>query len=175
MAEVLRTFRGSSTGSAAVEFAFIAPILLAMFAGVLEIGRIFQVYNATNRLATQYANVYADCSDSPAGTCSTELGVLASTSAISNIVPQLDTSRLSLSVFQVSMSGTTPTVVYASPSGASLTAGQISAAQALLSNGQPGVVVTATYSHSLQFFQTLMTPYLGSLLTASYTAVQLKG
>jgi hypothetical protein len=38
-----------------------------------------------------------------------------------------------------------------------------------------GVVVTATYSHSLQFFPTLMTPYLGSLLSPSYTVVQLKG
>lgn len=175
MAPSRQRFRRSAAGSAAVEFAFIAPILLAMFAGVVETGRIFQVYNATNRLATQYANVYADCSDSPAGTCSTELAALASTSAVSNIVPQLDTSRLSLSIFQVSMSGTTPTIVYASPSGATLSASQVSAAQALLTNGQPGVVVTATYSHSLQFFQTLMNPYLSSLLTASYTAVQLKG
>jgi Flp pilus assembly protein TadG len=175
MGQSLPTFCRSKTGSAAVEFAFIMPILLAMFAGVVEIGRIFQVYNATNRLATQFANVYADCSDSPAGTCSTELSALASTSTISNIVPQLDSSHLSLSVFQVSMSGTTPTIVYASPSGATLTAAQTSAAQALLTSGQPGVVVTATYTHSLQFFQTLMNPYLGSLLTPSYTAVQLKG
>lgn len=170
-----RAFFRSKAGSAAVEFAFVAPILLAMFAGVVEIGRIFQVYNATNRLATQYANVYADCSDSPVGTCGTELTALASTSAIANIVPQLKTSSLSFSIFQVSMSGTTPTIIYASPSGAALTAAQTSAAQALLSNGQAGVVVTATYSHSLQFFPTLMTPYLGSLLSPSYTVVQLKG
>jgi hypothetical protein len=56
-----------------------------------------------------------------------------------------------------------------------LTASQVTAAQGVLSNGQVGIVVTATYNHTLQFFQAMMTPYLGSVLTASYTAVQLKG
>jgi len=73
------------------------------------------------------------------------------------------------------MSGTTPTVVYAYPSGSTLTASQVTAAQGVLTDGQSGVVVTATYNHTLQFFQILMTPYLASALTASYTAVQLKG
>jgi hypothetical protein len=51
----------------------------------------------------------------------------------------------------------------------------VTAAQGVLTDGQSGVVVTATYNHTLQFFQILMTPYLASALTASYTAVQLKG
>jgi Flp pilus assembly protein TadG len=165
----------SRSGTAAIEFAFIVPILLLMMAGVVEIGRLYQVYNATNRLVTQYAIAYADCSDRPVGTCGTEISAFGSTNAISNIVPQLQTSRLSVSIFQVSMSGTTPSVEYAYPSGASLTASQVTAAQGVLSNGQAGIVVTATYNHSLQFFQTLMTPYLASLLTISFTAVQLKG
>jgi Flp pilus assembly protein TadG len=169
-----QTFARSGEGTAAVEFAFILPVLLLLFAGVVEIGRLFQVYDATNRLATQYAIVFADCSNVPAGACSTELAALGSTSAIANIVPQLQTSLLSLNIFQVSMSGTTPTVVYSFPAGATLTAGQTLAAQGVLANGQSGVVVTATYSHSLQFFQTLMSPYLGSVLSPSYTAVQLK-
>jgi Flp pilus assembly protein TadG len=171
----IRSFPQSQSGTAAIEFAFIVPILLLMMAGVVEIGRLYQVYNATNRLASQYAIVYADCSDRPVGTCSTELSALGSTSAISNIVPQLQTSLLSISIFQVSMSGTTPTVVYSYPSGATMTASQVTAAQGVLSNGQAGIVVTATYNHTLQFFQALMTPYLASVLTASYTAVQLKG
>ena len=90
-------------------------------------------------------------------------------------LPQLQSSLLSLTIFQVSMSGTTPNVVYAYPSGATLSAGQIAAAQGVLTDGQSGVVVTATYNHSLQFFPTLMTSFLGSVLTPSFTAVQLKG
>jgi Flp pilus assembly protein TadG len=175
MSRRLRNFLRSRSGTAAIEFAFIVPILLLMLAGVVEIGRLYQVWNATNRLASQYAIVYADCSDQPVGTCSTELSALGSTNAISNIAPQLRTSLLSVTIFQVSMSGTTPTVEYAFPPGATLTASQVTAAQGVLSNGQVGIVVTATYNHTLQFFQAMMTPYLGSVLTASYTAVQLKG
>jgi Flp pilus assembly protein TadG len=175
MLKSFRNFMRSRSGSSAIEFSFIAPVLVMMIAGVVELGRLFVVYDGTNRLATQYAIVYADCSDVPAGTCNTELTALGSTSAISNIEPQLLTSLLSVTMFQVSMSGTTPTVVYSYPSGSTLTASQVTAAQGVLTDGQSGVVVTATYNHTLQFFQTLMTPYLASALTASYTAVQLKG
>jgi len=62
---MLQAFRRSRSGTAAIEFAFILPVLLMMFAGVVEAGRLFQVYDATNRLATQYAIVLADCSDIP--------------------------------------------------------------------------------------------------------------
>jgi Flp pilus assembly protein TadG len=175
MCERLLHFIRCRSATAAIEFAFIVPILLMMFAGVVEFGRLFQVYDATNRLATQYAIVYADCSDNPVGACGTELAALGSTTTFANIVPQLQTSQLSVSIFQVSMSGTTPTVIYAYPTGATLSASQVAAAQGTLANGQAGVVVTATYNHTLQFFQTLMSPYLASALTASYTVVQLKG
>jgi Flp pilus assembly protein TadG len=174
MRKWLQKFGRSGSATAAVEFAFILPVLLMMFAGVVEVGRLFQIYDATNRLASQYAIVFADCSDVPAGTCNTELAALGSNTAISNIVPQLQTSLLSITIFQVTMFGSTPTVAHSFPAGASLTASQTAAAQALLANGQSGVVVTATYSHSLQFFQTLMSSYLNTVLTPSYTAVQIK-
>ena len=168
-------FIRSSSGTAAIEFAFIVPIMLFMMAGIVEGGRIFQVYNATNRLATQYAIVFADCSDQPVGTCGTEISTVGSANASANIAPQLQSSLLTMTVFQVSMSGTTPKIVYAYPSSSTLTAAQIAAAQGTLTDKQSGVIVTATYNHSLQFFQVLMNPYFASALTASYTAVQLKG
>ncbi|MGA2290147.1 TadE/TadG family type IV pilus assembly protein, partial [Bradyrhizobium sp.] len=112
MRERLLRFIRSRSATAAIEFAFIVPILVMMMAGVVECGRLFQVYNATNRLATQYAIVYADCSDDPVGTCATELAALGTTTAFANIVPQLQTSQLSVTIFQVRMSGTTPTVEY---------------------------------------------------------------
>jgi Flp pilus assembly protein TadG len=175
MRERLLRFIRSRSATAAIEFAFIVPILVMMMAGVVECGRLFQVYNATNRLATQYAIVYADCSDDPVGTCATELAALGTTTAFANIVPQLQTSQLSVTIFQVRMSGTTPTVEYGYPTSSTLSASQVTAATAALASGQVGVVVTATYNHTLQFFSTLMNPYLASVLTPSYTVVQLKG
>jgi Flp pilus assembly protein TadG len=171
----LRIFRRSVSGTAAIEFAFIAPILLLMFAAIVEVGGVFQVYNSVNRLATQYAITWSDCSDLPVGTCNTEMSSFASGNLSANLVPRLTAGALTLRMFQVNMSGTTPTVTYAYPAGSTLTAAEISAAQGVLTTGQAGVVVTATYAHTLQYFPTLMSSYLSPALTASFTATQLKG
>jgi Flp pilus assembly protein TadG len=173
---------------AAVEFALIAPILLLFVGGVVEFGRAFQVFEAVNRLTAQYAIVYADCSDNPAGTCATELANYTNQNAVQNIVPQIIYSRLSLQMFQVSMNTKTPyavTVTY--PAGGNLTAAQTVAVQAALTtaalsafnnnSGQAsvnGVIVTASYTHSLAYFPTLMGSFLSSYLSPTYTVVQLK-
>jgi Flp pilus assembly protein TadG len=148
--------------------------MVLIFAGVVEIGRIYQVYNTVNRLASQVAIIYADCSDRPTGTCQTEASNFMTSQFVANIAPQITVSSLSFKVFQVTMSGTTPTVVYAAPTGSTLSAGQTSAAQAVLASGQSGVIVSASYTHTLQFFPTVMSSYLSSALTASYITVQLK-
>jgi Flp pilus assembly protein TadG len=165
---------GSKRATAGTEFALIAPILLLFAGGIVEFGRVFVVYEAVNQLATQYAIAWADCSDTPAGTCSTELSTYTAANAITNIAPQLQSANLSLKMFQILMSGTTPTIVYSYPGGASLTTAQIAVAQSTFSNGQSGVIVSATYTHSLAFFPTLMTPFLGAHLTPAYTIAQLK-
>jgi len=164
----------SRSGTAMAEFAIILPIVVFMMAGVVEFGRIFQVYAALNRLATQYAIAWADCSDDPAGTCQTELGNYSSSYSIGNVAPQLSASALSLTMFEVQMSGSTPTVVYAYPSGGSLTAAQTAAATSAFASGQNGVIVTASYAHTLIFFSSLMTPLLSGVLNPTYTVVQLK-
>ena len=175
MFRCLRSFRKARSGTAAIEFAFIAPILLLMFAGIVEIGSLFQVYNSANRLATQYAITWSDCSDLPVGSCNTELTSFASSNLSANLVPQLNASALTLRMFQVSMSGTTPNVTYVFPSGSTLSASEVSAAQGVLTTGQAGVIVTATYVHTLKYFPTTMASYLSSLLTVSFTSTQLKG
>lgn len=167
-------FLDDRAGTAAVEFAFIVPVMLVLLAGIVEIGRAYQVYNATNRLASQYAITWADCSDIPAGTCNSELSYFNSMSSFANIAPQLLANQLSITMFQINMVASQPTVIYASPPGATMTAAQISAAQAVIAAGQTGVVVTATYKHTLQFFQVLMNAALGNYLGASFTVVQLK-
>jgi|GEM_PF-1378607 len=185
MGRLLKHWLGSKRATAAIEFALTAPILLLLTGGVIEFGRIFQVYEAVNKLAAQYAIAYADCSDTPAGTCGTELNYYTNVNAIANIVPQLQSPTVQM--FQVSMTTSSPySVSVTYPSGGSLTAAQTAAvqtaltpaAQAALSNNAQstiyGVLVTVSYTHSLIYFHNLMTPYLGGFLSPAYTVVQLK-
>ena len=80
-----RKFLESRSATAAVEFAVLVPVMLGMAGGGFELGRAFQAYNAANRLATQYAFVWSDCSDSPAGICLTELSTY--TPSAPNVAP----------------------------------------------------------------------------------------
>ena len=157
-----------------MEFALIAPLLLLLAGAIVEFGMVFKAYNATDRLAAQYAISWADCSDLPAGTCQTELATYTAAATISNVAPQLIAANVTLQMFQVRMAGSTPVVIYAYPSGGTLSSQQVTAAQGILQAGQLGVVVTATYQHSLNLFSALMTSYLSSKLRPSYTVVQLK-
>ena len=148
--------------------------MIAMAAGAFELGRAFQSYNAANRLATQYAFTWADCSDSPVGTCLTELSNYTASASIANIVPQLIASNVSLRMFQVTVAGSNVNVVYAYPSGQALTAAEQTAATSTLTNGQSGVVVSISYVHSLLVFANLMSPLIGSSFTMAFTVVQVK-
>jgi Flp pilus assembly protein TadG len=161
-------------GFAAVEFALLAPVIIVIIAGITEFGRIYVVYNTVNRIATQYAISWADCSDSPVGTCSTEMSLYTPSYALGNVAPQIKASGLTLQMFQVTMGATSPTVVYAYPTGGSLSTAQTNLIKATFTNGQSAVLVTATYAHTLAFFPKSMTALLGSLLAPSYTALQLK-
>jgi len=166
-------FQGRA-GTAAVEFAIVVPVMIAMAGGGFELGRAFQAYDAVNRLATQYAFVWADCSDSPVGTCLTELNTYTSSSALANIAPQLVASNINLRMFQVTVAGSSVNVVYAYPSGQTPTAAEQLAATSTLNNGQTGVVVSISYVHSLLVFTTLMSPIIGSSYTMTFTVVQVK-
>jgi Flp pilus assembly protein TadG len=160
--------------TAAIEFAIIAPVLLLFLAGGVEFGRAFEVYEVANRLASQFAIVWADCSDSPAGTCAAEANTLTNANTVTNVAPQLVPAKLSLTMFQVQMQSGTPVVAIAYPAGSTLNAAQTAAAQTVIPSGQYGVVVTLNYAHTLSFFSALMSPYLASHLAASYTVVQAK-
>jgi Flp pilus assembly protein TadG len=166
-------FKASHAGNSAIEFAMIAPVLLAMSAGVYELGRAFQSLSAANKLASQYAIAWADCADLPAGTCNTELGIYDTSSAMKNIAPQL-TNTITLQMFQVTMSGSTPTVTYSYPNGGALSSAQTSAAATTLSSGQKGVIVTVKYTHTLDIFSGVLSGIVPSSIPMSYTVVQLK-
>lgn len=170
----LAAFFRADRGTAAIEFAIVVPVLILLVGGIAEIGRAFQIYNNVNRLAAQYAIAWSDCTDVPAGACSTELLTYSSSATIKNIVPALKPASLALGMFQVQMNGTTPAVVYAYPVGTTLTSAEIAAAQSTLKAGQSGIVVTASYSHQLEYFKSAMEPILGNPVTMTYTVVQLK-
>lgn len=168
----------SRSGNAATEFAFILPIMLLFIAGIVEFGRIIQVYSAVNRLATRYAVVYSDCYDYPTGTCNTELTTYTSSMATKNVAPQLNNTLVSLRMFEVSMSSATPataTIKYPTGSNATLSAAELVQAQTVIGAGQTGVVVTVSYQHSLLFFAQIMSQFIASnKLAVSYTVAQRK-
>ena len=164
----------SAGGNAAVEFAIIVPVMLLLAAGIVETGLVFKVYNSTNRLATQYAIAWSDCSDRPTGTCLTELSNYTAPATVANFVPLLAPQEVTLQMFQVRMVNTTPTVVHAYPAGTALNAAQETAIRAILHSGQDGVVVTTHYRHTLRFFGRVAGPFLDGYLQPTYTIAQLK-
>ena len=170
----LRRFARARRGSAAVEFAIIAPIVIVILGGLFEVGRAFQTLTAVNELASQYAISWSDCSDNPAGTCNTEIGLYSPSAAISNLAPQLTAANVTLQMFQVTMSGTTPSVTYAYPSGAGLTAGQTAAAQAAFTSGQTGVIVTVSYTYNVTVFPGMLSGIIPASFPMSFTVAQLK-
>jgi Flp pilus assembly protein TadG len=161
-------------GTAAIEFAVVAPIMLLLGSAIFEIGSLLRANAVVNRLVMQYAISYADCSDTSSGVCGTEVAEYGTSYALGNIVPQLTAANLTLDMAQVKMNGATPTVEYSYPAGFTLTTAQITALQATVASGQTGVVVTATYPYQLLVFSTLMSPFFGSNFSFTYTAVQLK-
>jgi Flp pilus assembly protein TadG len=176
-----RSFGRSQGGVAAAEFALIAPTLILLMACAFEVGRALQSVQAVNKLASQYAIAWADCTDEPAGTCggtgstpTGELAQYANTNAIANLAPQLNASAVTLQMFQVTMSGTTPTVVHGYPGG-TLTATQIAAAQSVLqTSGQSGVIVTVSYTYRIAVFSSLLANLVPATIPMTYTIAQLK-
>jgi Flp pilus assembly protein TadG len=167
-----RRFLRARSGVAAVEFAFVIPILILLAAGIAEIGRAMVFYNSVNQLAAQYASAWADCQET-ASSCSMELGYYTSTYSIQNIAPNLSVANLTLKMADVTMTGTTPTVVYCYPS-TTLTAVETTAAQANFSSGQTGVIVYVSYTYSLAYFPSYMSSAMANALTATYTVTQIK-
>jgi Flp pilus assembly protein TadG len=166
-------FLKDRAGTAAMEFAIVVPVMITMGAGAFELGRAFQAYDAVNRLATQYAFTWADCSDSPAGTCNTELGYYTTSSSLANIAPQLVTSNISLRMFRVTVVGSAANIVYAYPTGATLTSAETSTATSTIANGASGVVVSVSYAYNLAVFMTWLSPIVGSSFTMAFTVAQI--
>ena len=170
----LAAFARSARGTAVIEFTIAVPIMMLLVAAIAEFGLILNVYNQTNRLATQYAIAWAACSDDNVQACKGELPSYASPSTIGNVAPRLTPGNVVLQMVEVTMTGAVPTPTYAYPTGSALSSDQVAAAQATLADRQVGVVVTVAYTHTL-LFERLMSPFLADRLRPTHTVVQLKG
>ena len=170
----LLAFARAARGTAVIEFTIVVPIMMLLVAAIAEFGLILNVYNQTNRLATQYAIAWGECSDGTNQNCRTELPSYTSASTIGNVAPRLAPASVVLQMYEVTMAGAVPTVTYAYPSGTLPSPDQAVAARAILTDTQVGVIVTVAYTHTL-LFDRLMSPFLSGRLKPSYTVVQLKG
>jgi Flp pilus assembly protein TadG len=56
-AMTLRRFRGNERGAELIEFALVLPLLLAMFAGIVDFGRMFQRLEVTTNAAREGARL----------------------------------------------------------------------------------------------------------------------
>jgi Flp pilus assembly protein TadG len=171
--------------AAAIEFAIIAPVMVLLAGGIVEVGALIRAYSAINRVTMQFAQSFADCPDTTVtvgatlGSCGTEMNQYTAANTVANFAPQLTAAQVTLNMAQVQFSGATPTVIY--PSGGTLTSAQTSALSTLYA-GIPAsyagttnaVVVTGSYQYSLLVFGKLMSPIIGSGFTISYTVAQTK-
>lgn len=130
----LRTFRRNSDGVAAIEFAFIAPILIIFVFGVFELGRAYSAHRRfmgaaymIGDLVTREKQVAlgATCLSTPpaTGECLRGIYKLAKP-ALANFAS--DTGTFKVSVFPIFQYQATPTaakeyLVYATPEGYDLT------------------------------------------------------
>jgi Flp pilus assembly protein TadG len=188
-----RSFAANRRAVAAVEFALIVPLMIVMVAGLVEFGRFYQVYTVANRLGTQYAVAWANCSESSTdtnGVCANEIADYTKAAAISNVAPQLTPSALTLTMaeFTVTQAGVASMIyVGGNTAGASNTTGdatqlsnaKLKAATAFNVFAGPAavqyvVVTEVKYVHTLDFFPTLMSAILGDYLTISNTSTLLK-
>jgi hypothetical protein len=181
------TVRSPKGGSATIELALILPVVMLLIAGIVEIGRLFEVYTATNRLAAQYASSWAYCPDSN-GSCNTELTYYVDPIKISNVVPQLNLANVHLYMAEYTVLDaagvlSAPVILYSGgyqPGSNDAVNAAAAAASYTTATAQPDavaqhvVVVIATYNHSLSFFSYYMTPILSAYLTPTFTVAQLK-
>ena len=147
----LAAFARSARGTAVIEFTLVVPIMMVLVAAIAEFGLILDVYNQTDRLATQYAIAWAACSDDGVQACKGELPTYASPSTIGNVAPRLTPANVVLQMHEVSMAGAVPASIYAYPTGSAPSPDQVAAARSVLSDKQVGVIVTVAYTHTLLF------------------------
>jgi len=176
IASLLRRFRRDDRAIAAIEFAIIVPVVLALAATTLEFGMYYRALDAVNKLAAQYAIAWADCAG--ATECQAEANVFSSTTLANNLTSgSLVAANLSFRLYQAKRQNSTtlyaPTVAIPSA-----TVPDSNEKAAILNkvetNEKFGVVVTITYTHVPQFFASTANAFLAPYLTIRARVAQLQ-
>jgi Flp pilus assembly protein TadG len=165
-ASLLQRFRRDDRAIAAIEFAIIVPVIVALAAATLEFGMYYRSLDAVNKLASQYAIAWSDCVDD--ANCESEATTLSNTTLATNLTNGLVPANISIRMFRATRASSstinTPEVVR--PSGATADANEVAAIVSKAeTNGEYGVVVTVTYTHTPQFFASTANTFLSSYMT----------
>lgn len=174
IAPLLRRFRHDDNAIAAIEFAIIVPVVVALFATTLEFGLYYRSLDAVNKLASQYAIAFADCFDD--ADCTTERSAIISSTLATNLTQGLVPASLTIRMFKVNVSST-GTITVKVPSGGTLdTNEQAAVTTKIYKSGvaREGVVVTVSYTHSAQFFASTANTFLAPYFNIKARVAQLK-
>jgi Flp pilus assembly protein TadG len=169
---LLRRFSRDDHAIAAIEFAIIVPVVIALFATMLEFGLYYRSLDAVNKLASQYAIAWADCSDDTS--CGSEATAFSSSTLATNLTQGLAPASYSVRMFKVSVSGTTITADVKIPSTATVDTNERTAILNKIASGQEGVIVTVSYTHSAQFFASTANTFFSPYFNIKARVVQLK-
>ena len=85
VAKKLRNFFRREDGTQLIEFAIVFPVLLLMFAGTTELGRMFYTYNSLAKATRGGARYLSTLQDVTASTCGSS-GQISCTTAAKNMV-----------------------------------------------------------------------------------------
>lgn len=146
------------------------PVLILLMGATYELAGGIEANSQLNIMVGQVALSWGDCSDSPAGTCQTEMNQYIA--ARSNIAPVLNTSQLTLNLWQVNNSFGTINVVYGTTA---ITPAARDLALAQIPGGQSGVVAIGSYTYQARAFVVVTQPFIGSGIVLSQQAVARKG
>jgi Flp pilus assembly protein TadG len=136
-----RRFAGDQRGVAAIEFAFISTFMLAMLSGAVDLTHSITIQRDLNRVAAEIAQAVAACGIQ--STCANDTRD-AIQQRMANIAPQLAGAQLGIATFEKKndrVENIVGTMTY-------LPADMNTTAMSMLQNGDKGVAVLLSYTHS---------------------------
>jgi Flp pilus assembly protein TadG len=147
MKNLFKRIQKDNQGTAAIEFALIAPILVLMFIGVVELSN----YMSVIRKISAAAHTAADLISQETDLSNTELNVLFKASRL--VINPLDETILTLGAASVryDVNDASPVLDWSGNYNAGSVSGATSLATGLGAAGESVIIVTATYAYTPLF------------------------
>ena len=147
----LGRFGRDQRGLAGVEFAFIAPVMVLLYYGMVEL----TLGMMAERRASHAASVVADLVSQASSTTSTEMGDIFNVGVA--ILRPFPSAPLKMRITSVKMVSTTPTVVWSRGygQGGRSAGATMTLPTSLLSSGESIIVAEVTYTYDSPIHQVL--------------------